>query len=103
MTDDLSVEVFRRAVAQLGLPPEMCLYQLRPGGASEDLLSGTRNEAAIKVRGRWRSDSSVRRYSKPAQLRRLLGSTPEAKRSLARDAAKTLELVMTRRQRPLIF
>ena len=49
MNDNLSVKVFKRAVAHLGLPPEMCLYQLRHGGASEDFLSGTCSEAAIKV------------------------------------------------------
>lgn len=42
------------------------LYSLRHGGASWDCLSRRRRLDEIKKRGRWRSDSSVRRYEKAA-------------------------------------
>ena len=39
-------------------------YQLRHGGASEDLSSGFRDHNSVKARGRWKTDQSVRRYAK---------------------------------------
>ena len=45
-----------------------CLYALRHGGASEDLLSHQRSISDVKARGRWASDSSLRRYSKATRL-----------------------------------
>ena len=44
------------------------LYMLRHGGASEDMLTGKRSVEAIKRRGRWRSDTSLRRYTKETRL-----------------------------------
>ena len=41
-----------KAVLTLQLP-RLCLYQLRHGGASEDILSGNRPLAQARVRGRW--------------------------------------------------
>lgn len=68
---DTTVAQFRQASDALGLP-ELSLYQLRHGGASEDALSRARPLAEIRARGRWRSDSSLRRYAKPAMLQKLL-------------------------------
>lgn len=34
----------------------LCLYQLRHGGASHDLLYGHRTEAEVRARGRWKSE-----------------------------------------------
>lgn len=53
------------------------LYELRQGGASEDLLRGTRDLNGVFRRGRWRSRSSVRRYGKEAKLLAELGKVPE--------------------------
>eukprot|EP00971_Amphidinium_carterae_P246746 4900539-Amphidinium_carterae.1 len=65
------VRSFSLACTSLGIPAQ-CLYQLRHGGASEDLLSNKRSVSLVKARGRWLSDSSLRRYAKPAQVHRLL-------------------------------
>ena len=43
-------------------------YAMRHGGASSDCLLERRTLAQIKARGRWRADSSVRRYEKHARL-----------------------------------
>ena len=43
------------------------LYSLRHGGASDDFLTKRRTLPEIKHRGRWRADSSVRRYTKIAR------------------------------------
>lgn len=39
-----------------------CLYGLRHGGASHDTLNRLRSLQQVKERGRWVTDSSVRRY-----------------------------------------
>jgi hypothetical protein len=43
-------------------------YGLRHAGASEDLLTGRRAALDVKRRGRWRADSSLRRYGKETRL-----------------------------------
>jgi len=45
-----------------------CLYSLRHGGASEDLLRRLRSPTEVMNRGRWRSNSSLKRYGKEAKL-----------------------------------
>ena len=71
---------FNAAVARLQLDPlgPVTLYQLRHGGASHELASSARPLAAIKKRGRWRSDRSLYRYEKGGRLQQQLGllSTP---------------------------
>jgi hypothetical protein len=42
-------------------------YSFRHAGASHDLVTKERTTAEVKARGRWRSDSSLRRYGKPAK------------------------------------
>eukprot|EP00972_Heterocapsa_arctica_P001401 205311-Heterocapsa_arctica.AAC.1 len=61
------------------------MYQMRHGGASEEPLSLTRAQEEVKLRGRLRTDSSLRRYAKPAQVQRLLGSLAPARPSYALD------------------
>jgi hypothetical protein len=84
---------FRAACLTLGLPP-LCMYQLRHGGASEDLLSKSRDAHAVKARGRWNTDSSLRRYAKPAQLQRLANAMSPAGRAFAEWAAVNFEGVV---------
>ena len=85
MDGSLSVNLFRQAGKSLGLP-KLCLYQLRHGGASEEMLDGSRLPEVIQARRRWRTQTSVRRYAKPAQLQRLLNLMPEAKLDYARKS-----------------
>ena len=59
---------FKRIMKRLGLDHlDQSLHCLRHGGASEDLLGHLRSAAAVKRRGPWRSDSSLRRYGKERQ------------------------------------
>lgn len=62
---------FSAASLRLGLG-SLRLYQLRHGGATEDLCSQKRDYSAVKARGRWRSDASVRRYAKVGKVQELL-------------------------------
>ena len=60
---------FQRAVQACGLHHSRpSLYALRHGGASEDYLRRRRTLEDIQRRGRWRSSTSVRRYTKEAKL-----------------------------------
>ena len=56
--------VFHAAVTALGLLEGTCLYQLRHGGASYDLLEVHRAWEAVRSRGRWMSDVTVKRCAK---------------------------------------
>jgi hypothetical protein len=59
------------ATAVLGLP-SLCLYQLRHGGASHDALTKVRAMQEIMSRGRWAAASSLKRYTKPGQIQKLV-------------------------------
>ena len=57
------------AINALGLQElGLCRYSMRHGGASHDLLTSARTVDAVKRRGRWRSDSSLRRYGKETRI-----------------------------------
>ena len=58
---------FQEAGSWLGLP-NLHLYQLRHGGASDDLCQRIRDHNAVKDRGRWLTDTSVRRYAKSGKV-----------------------------------
>ena len=66
-------EQYQRAGSLLGVP-HLHTYQLRHGGASDDLNSQTRDFNQVRERGRWRTDASVRRYAKTGKIQKLLGS-----------------------------
>ncbi|CAE7615478.1 unnamed protein product [Symbiodinium sp. CCMP2592] len=55
---------------------ELQPYRLRHGGASHDFVSKLRDLASIQMRGRWRSQSSVRRYQKGGRLTQLMQTLP---------------------------
>ena len=61
--------MFQLAARALGLEPlRPCLYALRHGGASDDVLTQRRSMLAVKARGRWASDDSLKRYGKATRL-----------------------------------
>jgi hypothetical protein len=62
------------AQVQLGLPPSRryVAYQMRHGGASQDLSSLERSMEAVRKRGAWRTAASVMRYAKSARLNQQL-------------------------------
>ena len=69
----------------------MVLYQLRHGGASGDYLEGRRQLPDIALRGRWFSMTSVRRYTKAAQVQKFLNQVPEHVRVFTRWAHQHLD------------
>ena len=52
------------------------LYSLRHGGASHDLLFRRRDLSAVKERGRWMTDASLKRYGKATLLQREINRVP---------------------------
>ena len=58
------------ACLRLRVPPslEVVMYKFRHGGASTDFALKLRPLNEIKLRGRWKSDASLRRYEKGGRL-----------------------------------
>ena len=78
------------------LPLRPCRYALRHGGASDDLLTGTRARADVKARGDWKSDRSVRRYGKQARALDELSKLPPRSLAYGRLVADHLEVAFLR-------
>ena len=64
------------------------VYALRHGGASHDALTQFRSPLAIKERGRWADDRSLRRYKKSALLVGEVEKVPLAARLVAETLMK---------------
>ena len=47
-------------------------YPLRHGGAAEDLNGRLQDHTAVKARGRWSTDTSLRRYTKVGKVQRMM-------------------------------
>ena len=60
----------RAACERLRVPVamEIVMYKFRHGGASTDFALKHRSLAEVKLRGRWKSDASLRRYEKGGRL-----------------------------------
>ena len=78
-TRDQLCTAFMQAFSHLGLSHlSPHLYGLRHGGASDDLLRRRRPHSEVKARGRWASDSSLKRYGKAARLQLEITKIPPA-------------------------
>ena len=71
--------------------------------ASTDFATGDRNLAAIKRRGCWMADKSVRRYEKGSQHTRLLRDLPPRGRRFCVESARRLPAVVCGRLAPVQF
>ena len=84
---------FTKAAKRLqmeGLHP----YQLRHGGAADDLCSKQRDHPGVKQRGRWATDQSVRRYTKVGKVQQLLNRLPNGALEYCQWCHRNLEKVM---------
>ena len=86
VTDNLfsfTAEDFRREFqlsgSRLGVQ-KLHPYQLRHGEASDDMNAKIWDHAAIKQRGRWHTDQSVRRYAKIGKLQQMLNQLSQEAR-----------------------
>mmetsp|Transcript_47017 Transcript_47017/g.111915 ORF Transcript_47017/g.111915 Transcript_47017/m.111915 type:complete len:351 (+) Transcript_47017:256-1308(+) len=86
---------YAKAIARLGLDPAECaLYALRHGGASSDWLEGRRDWNGVKLRGRWKSDATLKRYCKPAKLQQALNHLPRDVQIIGQWARENLQLAV---------
>eukprot|EP00438_Fugacium_kawagutii_P013651 Skav213124 [mRNA] locus=scaffold107:139529:142876:+ [translate_table: standard] len=83
--------VWKQALVRLGLSPNYAtLHQLRHSGASWDRLKRLRTTLEVKMRGRWASDSSLKRYDSHAKIAQLYEKLPVA---IKRSAEASPELL----------
>jgi len=83
---------FSRAAQKLGLG-QVHLYQLRHGGAADDINGRVRDHAAVKQRGRWSTDQSVRRYTKTGKVQSLLNQLLPGGLAFCRWSHRNMEKV----------
>jgi len=84
---------FQAALKELGLPKTV-LYSLRHAGPTADVLAGRRDLVTVKKRGRWISDSSLRRYEKAAKSLSIAQSYPLSLREHLRWCHRQIANVM---------
>ena len=70
----------------VGLHP----YQLRHGGAADDLNAKERDHQGVKSRGRWQTDQSVRRYTKVGKIQQILNQLSPANLAYCRWSHRNL-------------
>ncbi|CAK0897361.1 unnamed protein product, partial [Prorocentrum cordatum] len=84
--------MFKEAAALVGLESwELTPCILRHSGPSHDRLTKARSLEAIKRRGRWASDLSVRRYEKGSRVMRRLASLDRGRQLVLAEADRLLE------------
>ena len=86
-------QIFMQGMEELGLGVPS-LYRLRHGGASSDYAMGHRPLLEIKRRGRWRADSSLRRYEKSTRAQAVEGRLSKEQQSRATVVALELHLLL---------
>ena len=94
---------FRMVTDELGVKPQPMLYQLRHSGASMDYINRARDLLGIKRRGRWRADSSLRRYEKGGRLTEQLRKLAPRVRGFCVRSAGRLPAVLCSRLAPSRF
>ena len=100
---DFTPQMYRDALAAAG--KELGLeglhpYQLRHGGAAEDLNSKERDYNAVKARGRWQTDQSVRRYGKIGKIQKILNQLSSGDLAYCRWSLHNMEQVFKGRMAP---
>lgn len=87
----MDIALFLKTATALGLGAlRPCRYSLRHAGASHDVLSRRRLASDVKKRGRWRADSSVKRYAKDSLAMAELHKVPLAVRTYGARAAPAI-------------
>jgi hypothetical protein len=86
-------DAFTQSGAALGIPG-LHPYQTRHGGAAEDLNGGERDHAQVKARGRWMTDTSVRRYTKTGKIQQMMSKLSAAHLEFCRWSLQNMDKVM---------
>ena len=91
----------KEAARRLRVDDGVCLYQCRHGGAAHDLNAKARTRDEVMARGRWRTDQTVRRYTKIGKVQALLGRMPKESLEFCRASRVMLDTVVAGRRLPL--
>ena len=93
----------RDASLRLRVPAalEVVMYKFRHGGASTDFALKHRPLAEVKLRGRWKSDASLRRYEKGGRLAEQLFRLGDPLRIHALRCARCVNAVLSGSASPL--
>jgi integrase len=92
-------QAFKSAASELGVD-DVHLYLLRHSGPSDDFLMKARDLRAIKKRGRWSDDRSVRRYEKSARALKQASDLPVYVQRYARTCQLEVHKVMLDGKQP---
>lgn len=95
---NFSMEDFRKAFVKAGEDLGLASlhpYQLRHGGATEDLASKRRDFQGVKARGRWKTDQSVRRYAKIGRIQQLLAQMTSSDKSFCKWSEMNMRRMMS--------
>ncbi|CAE7845041.1 ANK1 [Symbiodinium microadriaticum] len=88
---------WHQALLHIGLAKNFAvLYQLRHSGPSHDRLHQLRTALEIKMRGRWASDSSVKRYEAHSRLSLEFQRLPDNIQRASLEAEKRLPSLMAK-------
>ena len=88
---------FRKTCAEAGLEVlKPHTYHLRHSGPSHDKSQNLRTLLGIKIRGRWKSDSSLTRYQKEGRVSQQLSILPPEVRARAIAAPRLLKAVLNK-------
>lgn len=77
-----------------------CLYTLRHGGATHDIMTRRRSMLEVKQRGRWGSDQSLKRYVKLARLQTEISKVPLEIREYGLQILKDLPNILNAKLTP---
>ena len=94
-------QVFRRAAGKLLLVPCPVPHQLRHAGASYEYASQKKSIADVKRKGRWSSDSAVRRYEKSGRINEQLAKLDLKILEYCENSVKHIKSVLCRCSPPL--
>ena len=91
-------QMFKDVAAELGFQRIgiNCVYQVRHGSASTDMLDRHRSTEELMKRGRWKSLSSLRRYEQGGKLSQVFSSLTTQQQEATLKAAKDLGNIMVR-------
>ena len=73
-------------------------YSVRHGGASHDYLTEKRTLEQVRLRGRWRCETSVRRYLKASRAMKEEGDLGKATLKYGQHVSDTLDAILSGRE-----
>ena len=90
-----------QSCSRLGISEPFHPYQLRHGGAAHDLLFAIRDRESVKARGRWQTETSLRRYGKVGKVQKRLEDIPSTVIDFAHKCEPWLRSVALGQRKPL--